>query len=361
MVGSPGGATGAPDESANLDLLRSVAVLLVLLDHVLLFLGVLQDGTLFRPIGRLGVLLFFVHTALVLLLSLDRQQRYQFRHPYGVFLLRRTFRILPLSLLAIAVVTLFRLPLGHFEPRQFLPAHFDFATIASDVLLIQNLTQRESVLDPLWSLPYEMQMYLVLPALFVLCRALSTRHLLLRVSPILALVALVALLDRVLLLQLGSDVLHFVPCFLGGVVAYQLWGGPRRAPAAAWPLVLALVGFAFLLRPTTKMGWLCCLIVGAAAAQFREQTSVPLRRACALISRYSYGIYLSHGLCIWLCLQRLADWPAAARWALMLTLTALLPVILYHAVEAPLIRLGSQLALSFGLREKKRSIAVGVA
>jgi hypothetical protein len=41
-------------DSANLDLLRSTAVILVLVNHLLLFLGVTYEGEFLRPLGRWG-------------------------------------------------------------------------------------------------------------------------------------------------------------------------------------------------------------------------------------------------------------------------------------------------------------------
>lgn len=61
--------------TSNLNILRNTAVTLVLLNHVLRIWG-LKHGILSfhdefaRSLGRLGVLLFFVHTSLVLNFSL---------------------------------------------------------------------------------------------------------------------------------------------------------------------------------------------------------------------------------------------------------------------------------------------------
>src|SRR2546423_12188612 len=88
--------------SANLDFLRAVAVLLVLAQHLCRRMHVEHVG--WAPttsLGLFGVLLFFVHTSLVLMYSLER------RGLQGTLLLkdfytRRIFRIYPLSILAVA-------------------------------------------------------------------------------------------------------------------------------------------------------------------------------------------------------------------------------------------------------------------
>jgi peptidoglycan/LPS O-acetylase OafA/YrhL len=55
-------------ESPNLDLLRATAVLTVFLAHLLIGLGVKPR----EEVGAAGVLIFFVHTSLVLMMSLSR-------------------------------------------------------------------------------------------------------------------------------------------------------------------------------------------------------------------------------------------------------------------------------------------------
>src|SRR5690348_17981788 len=57
----------------NLDVLRAVAVLLVLVDHLLTIWDVYPQVVTRWELGRLGVLLFFVHTSLVLMSSLERE------------------------------------------------------------------------------------------------------------------------------------------------------------------------------------------------------------------------------------------------------------------------------------------------
>jgi peptidoglycan/LPS O-acetylase OafA/YrhL len=342
------------DESPNLDLLRSWAVLLVLADHTLRYLALVPEDSFFRQLGRSGVLLFFVHTALVLMLSLQRQAGFGYQHGYGVFMLRRCFRIYPAALVAIAFVCALRLPLGHFDLGAFLPARFDARTILSDAFLVQNLTGSESVLEPLWSLPFELQMYLVLPGLYWLCRTSRVLPKPLHGGCALAAWLLGAGLVEVIEKRWSTKLLVFVPCFLAGVVAYQLWGNRRRLPAVAWPLFLVLTTLSYLAHPGLHSGWLACLALGIGVAQCKELTFEPVRRACQLVARYSYGVYLTHGICIWFALDALATLPAVLRWSLFIALTVITPVALYHLVEAPLMRLGSRIVKRWA---KRRTVA----
>ena len=68
-------------------------------------------------------------------------------------------------------------------------------------------------------------------------------------------------------------------------------------------------------------------------------------KSAGLVARYSYGIYLSHVPLIWLCFQRLTGLPVAGRWALFVALICVVPVVLYHAIEQPMIRVGKALSV----------------
>jgi peptidoglycan/LPS O-acetylase OafA/YrhL len=197
-------------ESRNLDLLRSVAVSYVFVAHLILSLirspyPELHDAWVpeLYELGRVGVQLFFVHTSLVLLLSLDRNQG------EGLFLsfyVRRFFRIYPLSTACILMVLAFRIP---YVPRDsFLSP--GWGDLLSNLFLVQNVTGAKDLISPLWSLPLEVQMYVLLPVIFVVLRRFGSSPLVLGMWT--AAFAAVPL----------SPLLAFFPCFFGGVFAYQL-------------------------------------------------------------------------------------------------------------------------------------------
>jgi peptidoglycan/LPS O-acetylase OafA/YrhL len=67
-----------------------------------------------------------------------------------------------------------------------------------------------------------------------------------------------------------------------------------------------------------------------------------LHDVCHQVSRYSYGIYLTHFVAIWLAFVALRSLPLAFRWIAFLAALVVFPVLLYHTVEAPMIAFGRQ-------------------
>jgi peptidoglycan/LPS O-acetylase OafA/YrhL len=330
-------------ESPNLDLLRASAVLFVVVFHLLLFFQKTVLGPFnFHSIGHWGVLLFFVHTSLVLMFSLERSGAGKrlntlFLGFYG----RRCFRVFPLSILIVSVVYALHLPVGHLNAGIFIALHLNRFDLLSNLLLIQNLTHSDSIIAPLWSLPFEMQMYLVLPALFLVARRSRS------VLPVLGIwgmsVAMVLGSRHIYRYHL-ADLVVYVPCFVAGIVAYKLAESRTgNWPFVGYPITIAAITTFFLRGPSPERGWICCLLVGLLLPQFREMPENWLRKCCQHVARYSYGIYLTHFICIWLAFVGLAALPVAVRWAALLATLFAFPVLLYHTIEAPMIRLGNRL------------------
>jgi peptidoglycan/LPS O-acetylase OafA/YrhL len=328
-------------DSGNLDMLRSFAVLCVLVFHLLLLFGGGRVPRGFTGLGHWGVLVFFVHTGIVLMASIERQLRRGGGAVLAEFLVRRAFRLLPLAWLTIAVIVALGLPVGHLQGGRFVAVSSSPLAVVQNLLLVQNLGGAESLEAPLWSLPYEMQMYLLLPAVFWLAWQSRAR---------LAIGALWVVVTAVAKLRLHvaeTDLLDYAPCFLAGVVGYTI---ARRRTVTwqlgfwSWPVVIAVATGFYLARPTLPHGWVSCLVLATAVVFLRELPDGSWRVVFQLIARYSYGIYLAHFLLMWLAFDHLAEAPRGAQIAVFATTLAAVPVALYHLVERPMIRAGERVA-----------------
>jgi len=342
-------------ESRNLDLLRTVAVLLVLVDHLFMAAGLASSFPIVYDIGKLGVLLFFVHTSLVLMLSLERTQSREGGHLFRAFYIRRAFRIYPLTVACVLLCTVFRVP-QQFGSAASARSVFQVAT---NLLLVQNLAGQSSVISPLWSLPLEIQMYVVLPFLFVFAGRHSAKALLaLGCSLALAGLAYERLLDMHVIAGLKRlDILNYAPCFVAGVMAYRLSTNRARRPVLAswlWPAavgsLVALYGgwqVAFphpLDRIPAYRGWVVCWILGAIIPQFREIRLGWLRKASHYVAKYSYGIYLGQVPALWIGFTFWPHMGGILRWLVSVALLAGIAVGGYHLIEHPGISVGKRVA-----------------
>jgi peptidoglycan/LPS O-acetylase OafA/YrhL len=327
--------------SANLDLLRSIAVLLVLAQHLCRRMNI--DWVGWMPTsswGLFGVLLFFVHTSLVLMYSLERSQLTAWPL-LKKFAVRRLFRIYPLSIIAVVAALALRLDsdlngipgLSH----GMLPGK---VTIVSNLLLIQNLTYAKSIVNVLWSLPFELQMYAVLPFLFLWIRGRRM------IWPLLGLwtASAIAGAAQPHIHALGRlSILVFMPNFIPGVIAFSRPHEPR-IHSALWPIFILALLAAFTANRSSLMGWVLCLILGLLIPSFSEISTHWLRTISHRIATYSYGIYVSHQFCIWIAFGLLASYSLWLRIPLLVASLVLLPVLLYYAVEKPMIEAGIRIA-----------------
>jgi peptidoglycan/LPS O-acetylase OafA/YrhL len=333
--------------SPNLDILRAIAVLTVVVDHLvptLRFRGYPvphEVHLLTIHIGHAGVLAFFVHTSLVLMYSLERTGGAGSGAWFRRFYLRRAFRIYPLSIACVVAVVTLGLPeatwrQGHAPTPE---------EIAANLMLIQNLWTGHSVLTPLWSLPYEVEMYVVLPVLYLIARRGDA----LRWLACLLVAATVGGYVFRKLQHGHMNLAAYVPCFLAGVICYAL--RDRITPRLSgrwWPLVVLGAVAAYCVAHTVSdpliywFGWVYCIAIAALIPLFTDSQNRWINRAAERVATYSYGIYLLHVPALYIVFSLLQPASLALALVLFVALTAALAIVAYHAIEAPMIRLASR-------------------
>jgi peptidoglycan/LPS O-acetylase OafA/YrhL len=347
------------ETSRNLDFLRSAAVLLVVGFHLAKFSNWQFDKLHVTDLGLLGVMLFFVHTTLVLMFSLERQHANSNARLFLPFMVRRCFRIYPLAILAVTFVYLFHVP-SDLQFGRFDLFHQTAGNLAANLLLIQNVTRQKANPGPLWSLPLELQMYLVLPALFLaVSRVKSSWGVIVFWWTTVAAWFSVGLATGLLPLSEGGirspveallKFTRFAPCFLPGIVAYKLWRRPRVLPGFLWPVFILLICAMFLLfsgSQPIETGWFICFSIGLGVCLFRELPASLFTRLAQIIARYSYGLYLLHYFAIWLGFAAGKHLDVRLQVAIFISTLISLSVILYHGVEAPMIALGVRVSKRF--------------
>jgi len=328
----------------NLDVLRATAVLCVLFSHVAVLrhwrFGIITPYEL----GYDGVLLFFVHTSLVLMGSLERQGE---RSDWvKAFYVRRAWRIYPLSIATVLLVAIVAVPA---MPQRVFHAATSFQILAN-IALAQNVVGVPSILGPFWSLPLEMQMYFLLPLLYVAGRRTSKGGL----AVLWATGALVGLAQIYgqprLPVAWRLNVLAYAPCFVAGIMAYRLCAITKaRIEAWVWPIAIGCLlaiypEFISDVQRAPARGWLLCLAIALLIPAVREMPASRITALSGVIAKYSYGIYLLHIPALWFSFIVLSSSPAYVQWSVFAALVVALPWLAYTMIEDPGIRIGRRVA-----------------
>jgi peptidoglycan/LPS O-acetylase OafA/YrhL len=318
----------------NLDLLRSIAVMLVLLCHTAIWLGhPLLGEWITGHIGVFGVFLFFIHTSLVLMWSLERQPNVL------SFYVRRIFRIYPLAIFLIFC----SLALGVNMSQggiNLTPQHFAIHAIVANLLLIQNLFFQPNIVGVMWTLTIEVQMYILLPVLFVFA------HKERRIWPLVLLWAFTVLIDHTYFQPSVGNVLPTViPDFLPGVIAYVAFM-KFKPVLPSWtfaPFILLMLAL-YMHAPSTAWSWPLALCIGLALPFFRQIKQRTLVSISHNVAKYSYGIYLWHEFGIKLSFHLLQSFGGVTKVSVELLITAAASILGFHFIEEPMIRLGNKFA-----------------
>src|SRR5580698_4807456 len=157
---APAAATGSGSRLAWLDVLRGIAALAVVFDHLSYYvLQVLRHIVYqwFNP-GNYGVFVFFLISGYIVPASLERKGSVR------TFWVSRLFRLYPLYLLVILLAILLWLPnVVSLRGAQ----HDPLSATLEQLLMMSNVLDGPNVPNVVWSLSYEMIFYLLITALFI--------------------------------------------------------------------------------------------------------------------------------------------------------------------------------------------------
>ena len=348
----------APQRYANIDGLRAIAALGVMIEH--LFGDLLrQNPPAAGPIsslansvvqnlslGRFGVALFFLISGFVVPFSIGGD------HPLAHFAVSRIFRLYPACWLALAVLaTMACLAL---EPPSI-------ATMLANMTMAPNLFGQRWLSPIYWTLFIELAFYVLVALLF----ALGT----LRNVAVLSVLSLALIAGTVLPVQLRSHGvanlpvqyigIHLSLLFLG--LLLRLWLVERIRGAGFSVLALGMAQLVAVLsisdfslargdnfimegRAPILTAYALALVVFPVAVRFGYPRSLLLAR----IGLISYSMYLFHwivNVAVYRFLPLTGQISDIAVMSVCVALTLVVSLLVYRTVERPMILFGRTIAL----------------
>ena len=220
-----------------------------------------------------------------------------------------------MSIFVVLVIFFTKLPASHIANFAATIGQHANAELVPSLLLVQNFVRFDQILAPLWSLPYEVQIYCLFPMIYLILRRFSSTRALLFAWAILAAV------DQLIAPRLAKhgyvgsfvvipDLLFYFLLFLAGLCAYKEMHTSRRV-LHFWllPALLAFMCVAWLLSYDNIKCIFLSLSLGLALPHIQSCEISALKRICGWVAKYSYGIYLLHDPAIWLGFVRLGNLP----------------------------------------------------
>ncbi len=302
---------------AALDAGRALAIVGVILVHLALFMPALPPWLqAFAKMGQYGVQLFFVISAVTIMLTLEAETR-RFGDDRSLiarrFYVKRFFRIAPLYYVAIAVYSLGNVLAAHFHTQ--VTAQHSMADVLANIVFIHAWVPSavNTVVPGGWSIGVEMCFYLFAPLIFVATR---TRGGLWRTSLVLMLLSAVLLstgacADDVCIVENNSFLYYWpptqLPCFVVGFLFARygkrllLRDGVELSRFGTVCALAACAGLLVLLYATGSgfglAHWLAPTVAAcAAAALLLLLAQLPRRypgaRIVAAFGQNSYGLYI---------------------------------------------------------------------
>lgn len=361
----------------NLNGLRFLAVLLVLVDHVELTRASFELSNYWNSpaiplLGQLGVDLFFVLSGFLITYLLLAEKKALGTIDFGAFYLRRALRIWPLYY-ALVVLSLFVLPhigLLYFPVLTPLVGEHMATKVLLYALILPNVVKElypaVPYVSPAWSIGVEEQFYLLWPVVVYFSRRYLRNFLLLAAVVLIAMQlswALTAPWRHILPINdLTTFIKNFLTFFriqcmaIGGVYAVLLFQQKtailRVLTARPTQLVVLLLLPILIVRGQTVPYFtheLYAVLFGVLVLNLAltESSLVSLRTPWLdYLGRISYGLYMLHSVAVVFAIQVMAGVGTAGGlvnhagvYVVTIALSIALAAASYQWLENPFLRL----------------------
>lgn len=366
---------------AHIDILRAVAIILVVICHVSQSQKELGKYVMLAfDFGKIGVQLFFVLSAYTLCLSMKSRND---THPIGDFYIRRYFRIAPLYYIGIIIYLVYNRYL-FYNQITIGDTYQSYTTfnILCNILFIHGLvpSANNTIVAGGWSIGTEMLFYLFFPLFFMIYDKISNK----KITLLFPLIALIIgnLFFYFSHFMLNKDItspfyyyhiLTQLPAFLIGMCYFFLEDEiskrcPNRIQTAILILVLLLVSFIFI--DTRIMKFNRSAGVFSVAMAFcllftlikKERLNMPLLQK---IGQVSFSVYIVHflfsGLPTIVLVKALSPYINSYLLffiSILITLffAVMIAIISEKYIEKPGIKIGRRLIEVYNKKYKKSSI-----
>ena len=336
-----------PGRLIFLDALRGVAALAVVGFHLAWITPLREPLAAILPPaimaifeqGHAGVAVFFALSGFVIARSLSRADvDWPF---FGRFALRRSIRLDPPYWCAVGLAALVFTLAAAFPDA---PARPTLPEVAAHVVYLQDILGLRPLAVQFWTLPYELQFYLVACACLGLEQFLRRRLLGVRGVALAGIIVHAPLAIVSFALAMSAIGTHgwfldlWYQFFLGALTCRMLEGRVSRAIWGSAIIVVAGGGVMTHSARVSLMVLTCVLIVVAAGVG--RLTSWGAWRPLQWLGRISYSLYLTHFVGMVMCqalarLFVLGPWAAVAALLAGLVLSLSLAAAFHHFVEAP--------------------------
>jgi peptidoglycan/LPS O-acetylase OafA/YrhL len=342
----------------QIDGLRGFLSLSVMVHHFVVWLQITRLGgswappsiNFFQMLGTGAVALFFMTTGLLFYPRI----RAGFRgNSWPALYISRVFRLIPMSVVAFIFVTLVvMLQTGRGLDADFPGAALQWITAADMPPLLGYAESARVNAAVLWSLKYEWQFYLVALPVCALLMDLFRPRLPGWALPVA--VILIGVIGRKLFPGVG--LWRYIPLFATGMLAFEAQSRPEiarrlQSRAATVFALLALLLATALFKSPLDLAWPLLSVFFFAVACGNDMFGLLRTRAALVLGECCYGIYLTHGVVLFLLFTHggaLTDLFATPFLPLLMPLVAVVLVLLtaatYLLIERPGMNAGRALA-----------------